>query len=178
MKTNQTSTLQNTTNTESSPDFDPKILRNALGSFATGVTIITASDDNGVRVGLTANSFSSVSLNPALVSWSLANHAPSMPIFQGCSHYTIHVLKREQKDLAIRFSQPRDDKFDGLELSLGLGNSPVLTDAMATFQCRNAYRHLGGDHIIFLGAVEQFHVGEGEPLIFHAGSFCDLAGQT
>ena len=159
------------------PAFDPRLLRNALGSFATGVTIITAAGEEGVRVGLTANSFSSVSLNPALVSWSLANHAPSMPVFQNCSHYCIHILKRSQQDIAIRFSQSRDDKFDGVNLSEGLGNAPMLDDALAIFQCRNSYRHLGGDHIIFLGEVEKFELHEGAPLIFHGGRFADLSPQ-
>ncbi|MGI9366908.1 MAG: flavin reductase family protein [Rhizobiaceae bacterium] len=125
-------------NAKSNSGFDSKLLRNALGSYATGVTIITADDGNGIRAGLTANSFSSVSLNPSLVSSSLANHAPGMPIFQDCSHYTINVLKREQEDLENRYSQPRDNKFDGVKLTQGLGNSPTMTGALATFQCRNA----------------------------------------
>ncbi len=158
-------------------EFDPRLLRDALGSFATGVTIITAAGDNGLRVGLTANSFSSVSLNPALVSWSLASHAPSMPVFQNCSHFSIHVLKRDQEELAIRFSQSRDDKFDGVNVKEGLGGAPVLAECLASFQCRNAYRHAGGDHIIFLGAVEKFEVDGGAPLIFHRGKFGDLMQQ-
>lgn len=156
-------------------EFDPRLLRDALGSFATGVTIITAAGPDDVQVGLTANSFSSVSLNPALVSWSLASHAPSMPIFQNCSHYAIHVLNQQQQDIAMRFSQPRDDKFHGLSLQNGLGNAPLLSGALATFQCRNAYRHAGGDHVIFLGAVERFDHTDGAPLIFHRGQFGDLA---
>ncbi|NKB52844.1 MAG: flavin reductase [Rhizobiaceae bacterium] len=162
---------------KSPPEIDPRLLRDALGSFATGVTIITAAGDNGLRIGLTANSFSSVSLNPALVSWSLASHAPSMPIFQNCSHYSIHVLRRDQEDLAIRFSQSRDDKFEGVQVIEGVGGAPVLADCLANFQCRNAYRHAGGDHIIFLGAVEKFELGEGAPLIFHRGKFGDIKPQ-
>lgn len=157
------------------PEFDPRDLRNALGCFATGVTIITADGPGDVQVGLTANSFSSVSLNPALVSWSLASHAPSMPIFQDCSHYAIHVLSRQQQELAIRFSQPRDDKFDGLKIQPGLGNAPIIPGALATFQCHNAYRHAGGDHVIFLGAVEKYDHTDGEPLVFHQGQFTDVA---
>lgn len=166
------------TDAEAENSFDYRALRNAFGSFATGVTIITArgeGKDADVVVGLTANSFSSVSLNPALVSWSLALHAPSLPIFQNCSHYAIHVLGHEQRHMAERFAQSRDDKFDGLDLSDGLGRAPLLADSLAVFQCRNAHRYTGGDHIIFLGQVEKFDCNQGRPLIFHAGKFGDLA---
>ena len=165
-------------NSQAPNGFDFRELRNAFGSFATGVTIITARGegaDEDVVVGLTANSFSSVSLNPALVSWSLALHAPSLPIFQNCSHYAIHVLRDEQKPLAERFAQSRDDKFAGLDLSDGLGRAPILANSLAVFQCQNAHRYTGGDHIIFLGQVEKFDCSPGLPLIFHAGKFGDLA---
>lgn len=157
--------------------FDYRALRNALGCFTTGVTIITATSADGVSVGLTANSFSSVSLNPALVSWSLGNHSPSLPIFQNCSHYAIHVLSDQQQELAGRFAQSRDDKFEGLDVTAGLGGALLLSNALAVFQCSNAYRHVGGDHLIFLGQVEKFEQNEGTPLIFHAGKFGNLAGE-
>ena len=158
-------------------EFDYRALRDAFGCFATGVTIITARHKTAtedVMVGLTANSFSSVSLNPALVSWSLAAHAPSQPIFQNCSHYAIHVLRTDQQDLAERFAQSRDDKFAEMELTFGLGEAPILPRCLAVFQCRNSYRHVGGDHIIFLGQVEKFECQTGSPLIFHAGKFGNL----
>ncbi|MEP0944506.1 MAG: flavin reductase family protein [Rhizobiaceae bacterium] len=166
------------TEADASNGFDYRALRNAFGSFATGVTIITArgeGSDNNITVGLTANSFSSVSLNPALVSWSLASHAPSLSIFQNCTHYAIHVLRDEQKHLAERFAQSRDDKFNGLGLKDGLGGAPILADSLAVFQCQNAHRYTGGDHIIFLGQVEKFDCNAGRPLVFHAGKFGDLA---
>ena len=156
------------------PPFDFRALRNALGCFATGGTFITAAGEDDVVVGLTANSFSSVSLNPALVSWSLADHAASLPVFQNCSHYAIHVLHRGQEDLAMKFSQSRDDKFDGLDIVSGLGRAPILSDALATFQCANAYRHMGGAHVLFLGAMDEFSTQPGEPLIFHSGKFGQL----
>ena len=153
-------------------------LRNALGCFATGVTIITASGADGKRVGLTANSFSSVSLNPPLVSLSLSLHSPSLAVFQDASHFAVHVLAREQEDLAARFAQPADDKYAGLGMTEGLGGAPLLGGAVARFQCRNAYRYYGGDHVIFLGSVETFDSAPGDPLIFCRGQFGDLAAKS
>ncbi len=162
-------------NNEPTEEFDYRELRDAFGCFTTGVTIITAAGANDVMVGLTANSFSSVSLNPPLVSWSLAAHAPSLPVFLNCSHYAIHVLGCDQQSLAERFAQSRDDKFAGLELTVGLGDAPVLENALAVFQCLNSYRHSGGDHVVFLGEVKKFSFQTGKPLVFHRGKFSDLA---
>ena len=156
-------------------EIDPRQLRNALGCFATGVTIITAANEQGIRVGLTANSFSSVSLNPPLVSWSLSLHAPSFPIFQDASHFAVHVLATDQRDLAAKFATSAADKFSGVDTIKGLGDAPLLEGSLARFQCRNAYRHYGGDHIIFLGSVEKFENFKGKPLIFCKGEFGDFA---
>jgi flavin reductase (DIM6/NTAB) family NADH-FMN oxidoreductase RutF len=153
---------------------DPRALRNALGCFTTGVTIITAMNEAGKKAGLTANSFSSVSLNPPLVSWSLALYAPSQPVFQDSSHFAVHVLARDQEDLAMHFATPSDDKFAGVETVEGLGQAPLLAGTLAIFQCRNAYRYYGGDHIIFLGNVEKFESREGAPLLFCRGAFGDF----
>ena len=153
---------------------DPHELRNVLGCFATGVTIITATNEQGVRVGLTANSFSSVSLNPPLVSWSLSLHAPSFPIFQDASHFAVHVLATDQRALATKFATSTADKFAGVDTIKGLGEAPLLEGSVARFQCRNAYRHYGGDHIIFLGSVEKFEKFKGKPLIFCKGEFGDF----
>ncbi len=164
-------------NAKSGPDgdIDPRALRNALGCFTTGVTIITAMNAQGKKAGLTANSFSSVSLNPPLVSWSLSLYAPSLAIFQDSSHFAVHVLARDQEDLAMHFATPSDDKFADIQTVEGLGGAPLLAGAIATFQCRNAYRYYGGDHIIFLGGVESFEAGEGDPLLFCRGAFGDFA---
>jgi flavin reductase (DIM6/NTAB) family NADH-FMN oxidoreductase RutF len=154
---------------------DPRELRDALGCFTTGVTIITARGDDGRCVGLTANSFSSVSLDPPLVSWSLSLYAPSLAVFQDASHFAVHVLARDQEDLAMQFARSAEDKFAGVETVPGLGGAPLLEGAIARFQCANAYRYYGGDHIIFLGMVETFEAGDGEPLLFCRGAFGDLA---
>ena len=157
---------------------DFRQLRDALSCFTTGVTIITAAGSNGVRVGLTANSFSSVSLNPPLVSWSLSLHSPSLAVFQDASHFAVHVLARNQQALSERFARPAQNKFDGIDYAEGLGGAPLIPDAIATFQCGNAYRYYGGDHVLFLGSVEAFESRPGDPLIFFRGNFCDLESNS
>ena len=153
---------------------DPRQLRDALGCFTTGVTIITAAGPDGRRVGLTANSFSSVSLDPPLVSWSLSLYAPSLAVFQDASHFAVHVLARDQEDLAMHFARSADDKFAGIPTAPGLGGAPLLEGAIARFQCANSYRYYGGDHILFMGTVETFESGGGDPLLFCRGQFGDL----
>jgi flavin reductase (DIM6/NTAB) family NADH-FMN oxidoreductase RutF len=151
--------------------FDGRDFRNALGCFGTGVTVITAATADGRRAGLTCNSFASVSLNPPLVLWSLVVHSPSMTLFQEASHFAVNVLGASQADLALRFARPAEDKFAGVFWRPGLGNAPVLADTVATFECRNAYRYYGGDHVIFLGSVEAYAYNRGEPLLFSRGTF-------
>ncbi len=151
---------------------DTRDFRRALGSFGTGVTVITARGEDGQRVALTANSFSSVSLDPPLVLWSLGIYAPSLPVFQDASHFAVNVLSVEQEDLAVHFSKPSDDKFRDIACGEGLGRAPILDDVIATFECRNAFRYYGGDHVIFLGAVERYgYRQDGEPLLFCRGAF-------
>jgi flavin reductase (DIM6/NTAB) family NADH-FMN oxidoreductase RutF len=150
---------------------DPRELRNALGSFATGVTIVTTRTADGRNVGLTCNSFASVSLNPPLVLWSLVNHSSNLTAFQECSHFTVNVLGHEQGDLAMKFARSGDDKFADVSWKPGLGGAPILAGCVAHFQCRSADRYYGGDHVIFLGAVEAFAHVPDAPLIFSRGKF-------
>jgi flavin reductase (DIM6/NTAB) family NADH-FMN oxidoreductase RutF len=156
---------------DTSADFDPRDYRTALGTFGTGVTVITAGAPDGRRVGLTANSFSSVSLNPPLVLWNLSFHSPNLPVFQDASHFAVNVLDAHSIDLALRFARPASDKFAGVAVEEGRGGAPLLKRALARFQCRNAFRYYGGDHVIFLGAVEHYDHGPGEPLIFCRSAF-------
>ncbi len=151
--------------------FDPRDFRNALGSFATGVTIITAKGPDGRRVGLTCNSFASVSLNPPLVLWSLVVHSPSLTVFQEASHFAVNILGSDQADLAMKFARPADDKFAGVDWKAGRGEAPVLAGTVASFECRNSYRYYGGDHVIFLGEVEAYAYNRDEPLLFSRGAF-------
>ncbi len=159
------------------PAFDPRDFRTALGCFPTGVSVITAAAGGGRRAGLTVNSFASVSLNPPLVLWSLFLHSPSMPVFQEATHYCINVLSEGQAELARHFARPSEDKFAGIDWHEGLGGAPVLAGTIAHFECRNSDRHYGGDHIIFLGAVERYIHRIGEPLLFARGAMRTFSGQ-
>ncbi len=155
--------------------FDARDFRNALGCFCTGVTVITAAA-GGRRAGLTVNSFASVSLNPPLVLWSLHIYSPSMPVFQEASHFCINVLAADQGELARHFAKRSEDKFAGIDWEPGLGGAPKLANVLAQFQCRNSNRYYGGDHVIFLGAVEEYTYRSGEPLLFNRGAFGSFSG--
>jgi flavin reductase (DIM6/NTAB) family NADH-FMN oxidoreductase RutF len=155
---------------DSSP-IDPRDFRNALGTYATGVTIITAAGADGKPYGLTCNSFASVSLNPPLVLWSLVLYSSSLSVFQNASHFAVNVLGSSQQALANRFAKSSDDKFVGIDWTPGLGNAPLLADCVANFQCRAANRYYGGDHVIFLGAVEAYSYNRNEPLLFARGGY-------
>src|ERR1700760_4005181 len=150
---------------------DPRDFRNALGTYATGVTIITAVAADGRPYGLTCNSFASVSLNPPLVLWSLGMFSQGLTIFQNASHFTINVLGASQQALASKFAKSSGDKFAGVEWTPGLGSAPILADSVASFQCRAANRYYGGDHVIFLGAVEAYAYNGQEPLLFWRGGY-------
>jgi flavin reductase (DIM6/NTAB) family NADH-FMN oxidoreductase RutF len=149
---------------------DPRDFRSALGTYATGVTIITAAAD-GKPYGLTCNSFASVSLNPPLVLWSLVLYSSSLSVFQNASHFTVNVLGASQQALANKFAKSSDDKFTGVDWTPGLGNAPVLVESVANFQCRAVNRYYGGDHVIFLGAVEAYSYNRKEPLLFARGGY-------
>lgn len=154
-----------------SSQIDPRDFRNALGTYATGVTIITAAAPDGKPYGLTCNSFASVSLNPPLVLWSLVVYSSSLTIFQNASHFTVNVLGASQQALASKFAKSSDDKFTGVDWTPGLGRAPVLAESVANFQCRSVNRYYGGDHVIFLGAVEAYTYNMKEPLLFARGAF-------
>lgn len=154
------------------PSFTPREFRSALGMFATGVTIVTTRTPDGQPVGLTANSFNSVSLDPPLVLWSLSHAAASMAAFRQGSHYAIHVLASDQKDLAERFAARGADRWSGIDTLTGAGGAPLIAGAAATFECFNRSRYEEGDHVIFVGEVERCACREGaSPLLFHGGRF-------
>ncbi len=154
------------------PSFSALEFRAALGMFATGVTIVTGRDADGTRVGLTANSFNSVSLAPPLVLWSLARQAGSMAAFARGSHYAINILAADQHELALRFSRREPDRFAGVAFEEGAGGAPILAGAAAVFECYNRSRYEEGDHVIFVGEVERCRHREGaQPLLFHGGRY-------
>lgn len=139
--------------------------------FATGVTIITARTPDGTLIGLTANSFNSVSLNPPLVLWSLSQTASSMAAFSTGSHYAINILAANQKSLAERFASRRDDRWKDVAFTEGACGAPLLAGAAATFECFNRSRYEEGDHVIFVGEVERCQHQGASPLIYHGGKF-------
>ncbi|HWH83267.1 MAG TPA: flavin reductase family protein [Burkholderiaceae bacterium] len=154
------------------PSFSADDFRAALGMFATGVTIVTARQADGAPVGLTANSFNSVSLAPPLVLWSLARSAGSMPAFAQGSHYAVNILAAGQHALAERFASKAIDRFEGLAYAEGAGGAPILDGAVAVFECFNRSRYEEGDHVIFVGEVERCRWQPGaQPLIFHGGRY-------
>ena len=147
--------------------------RNALSSFATGVTIATTKDAAGEPVGVTASSFNSVSLDPPLVLWSLAKKSHSFEAFSNSGHFAVHVLAATQEDLSNRFARSGQDKFGDLDWRDGLYGSPVLGEHAALFQCltRNIYE--GGDHVIIVGEVMEFEARNVSPLLFHGGCYAE-----
>ncbi len=154
------------------PSFSARDFRAALGMFATGVTIVTARGADGAPVGLTANSFNSVSLAPPLVLWSLARSAGSMPHFERGSHYAINILAADQHALAERFASKSARRFEGVVFSEGAGGAPILEGSAAVFECFNRSRYEEGDHVIFVGEVERCaHRADAQPLIFHGGRY-------
>lgn len=155
--------------------FDPRDLRQAFGRFATGVTVVTFRLADGRRVGLTANSFASVSLDPPLVSWNYRRASPHLEAVLSCRHFLVHVLAADQIDLSQRMARPADDKFAGLPLQDGLGGTPRIAGSLATFECEMWKTVDAGDHVIFLGKVVRYEHADGEPLVFVNGRYAGAA---
>ncbi len=149
-------------------------LRSALGRYATGVTIVTCVDAAGHRVGLTANSFSSLSLEPPLVLWSLRTISPSLPAFASARHFAINVLAASEVALSRRFASPVADKFAEGVWHSGEGGVPVLNEAAAVFECETTHTQEHGDHVLFIGRVLRYTDGGLPPLVFHAGRYHTL----
>jgi flavin reductase (DIM6/NTAB) family NADH-FMN oxidoreductase RutF len=156
------------------PAFDSRHFRQALSQFATGVTVITTRLADGTFRGLTASSFNSVSMSPPLVLWSLGTAANSLPIFSGNSHYVINVLAADQAHLAKLFSTRTDDPFGSVAFELSRTGQPILQGTAAWFECHNRSRYPEGDHVIFVGEVEECAIAGNAPLIFHGGQFRNL----
>ncbi len=153
------------------PGVDAIALRSALGRFATGVTVITCLDAQGQRIGLTANSFSALSLDPPLVLWSLRKVSPSLPAFRRAGHFAINVLAAAQVDVSRRFASAVVDKFSLGSWSEGLAALPVLTGAAAVLECRRHSEHDAGDHVLFIGEVCGVADHGTSPLVFHGGHY-------
>ncbi len=156
---------------ETASTVDLRRLRQALGSFPTGVCLVTTVGADGKREGMTINSFASVSLTPPLVLWSVRDEARSAEVFIHTRHFVINVLAAQHRDLAMHFARPAVDKFAAHEAQFrsGVAGCPVLVDAMAVYECSLYSRHQEGDHTVLIGRVETFDHTDSPPLMFHAG---------
>jgi flavin reductase (DIM6/NTAB) family NADH-FMN oxidoreductase RutF len=151
---------------------DPRKFRNALGSFATGVTVITTRGMNGELIGNTASSFNAVSLEPPLVLWSLSRNAYSFKSYLAADYFAVNVLREGQEDLSVRFAKSLGDKWAGIEHETWQTGCPILPGALAIFECRMAYTYQGGDHVIFVGEVVNYDFDAGgKPLVFWQGKY-------
>jgi len=158
------------------PVDDPRKLRDALGTFATGVTIVTTLGPGGEPVGFTANSFGSVSLDPPLVLFSLSKQAQSLRAFQSASAFAVNVLSEDQQALSDRFATSSTDKWKDVAHETWQLGVPILSDSLASFECEYRYTYDGGDHVIFVGEVKRMDRREaGRPLVYHIGRYRRLA---
>ncbi len=145
--------------------------RKTLSCFATGIVIVTTLDQDGNPVGMTVDSFNSVSMDPPLVLWSVDLNAPSLPAFQRHTSFIVNVMAENQLDLCKKFAKSGTDKFAGVSWVPGLDGSPVLPDTVATIQCATYKQYEGGDHEIHLGQVIETTTTDRAPLIYNRGSF-------
>jgi flavin reductase (DIM6/NTAB) family NADH-FMN oxidoreductase RutF len=150
---------------------DARLLRDALGRFPTGVAVVTGRSSEGAPFGLTINSFSSLSLDPPLISWSLRANSPLLACLPLGAAFAVNVLGGAQEAVARQFSAPRPDRFTGIRWRHGLGGLPHLEGAVAWFDCRLAASHEAGDHRLLIGGIKQFAAAAGEPLLFVQGVF-------
>lgn len=157
--------------TDTQRTFDARELRQVLGSFVTGVTVITTVDAEGRPHGLTANSFSSVSLDPPLILWSQSLNAPSHPVFRDCERFSVNILADDQVHVSNRFAKGGADKFADTLVETGLGGVPLLSGCAAHLECRKVHAYPGGDHMVFIGEVERVQRHERQPLVFGGGRY-------
>jgi len=150
---------------------DKRSLRDVFGSFVTGVTVVTTIDSSGKIHGCTANSFSSVSLDPPLILWSQAKVARSYEAFAGRPRFVVNILSEGQREVSDRFASDASDKFNGVDWSPGAGGVPILSGVCAYIECRKVANYPGGDHTIFLGEVEAVLKFGLRPLVFGTGKY-------
>jgi flavin reductase (DIM6/NTAB) family NADH-FMN oxidoreductase RutF/DNA-binding IclR family transcriptional regulator len=151
--------------------FDARELRQVLGSFVTGVTVITTVDGQGRPHGLTANSFSSVSLDPPLVLWSQSKTAPSHQVFSSVDRFAVNILADDQVAVSNLFARGGADKFAGVPLQMGMGGVPLVQGCAAYLECRKVHSYPGGDHVVFVGEVERIERHPVAPLVFGGGRY-------
>ncbi len=155
-------------------DADRLLYRKALGHFPTGVAVMTAKPAAGAAIGLTVNSFASVSLDPPLVLWCLRRDAYSLPAIQDAQHFVVNVLGADQEELAQQFARPSSDRFAGVSHTVNGWGAPLLDGCVAYFDCTLVSQQVGGDHVILVGGVERFACHDRQPLMFCRGQFVPL----
>lgn len=155
--------------------FDRLQLRNAFGRFATGVCVVTASPEGFEPFGMTVNSFSSVSLDPPLLLWSLQNDSECLPAFNAASRFAVNVLCSEQREISKQYARKGDHTLRAEHIRTGATGLPLLCNALASFECELWQRYDGGDHVILVGRVlATEHAADGKPLLFFGGAYQDL----
>ena len=151
---------------------DPRSFRQALGCFATGITVVTSVGLDGEYLGFTANSFNSVSLDPPLVLFSLDRGAYSLKAFEAAGVFAINILREDQEAVSIAFARALSSKWEGVRTEIWQTGSPILVDALASFDCETTSMHDGGDHVIFVGRVLRLRAGtDGRPLLYFRGAY-------
>jgi 3-hydroxy-9,10-secoandrosta-1,3,5(10)-triene-9,17-dione monooxygenase reductase component len=150
---------------------EPRELRDAFGTFATGVTVITARRPDGVPIGVTANSFTSVSLSPPLALWCIARESTSVPAFTEGAHFAVHVLTAAQRDIALRFATRGGEKYPTGTVAGKYGPAPNVPGALCRIDCAVEQVHEAGDHLIVVGRVAAVDRRVGAPLLVHGGHF-------
>lgn len=150
---------------------DPIELRRCLGSFVTGVTVITVLDENGSPIGMTANSFNSVSLDPPLIVWSLRTNASTFPVYARAKRFVVNILSEDQIDVSNRFAKSGADRFEGVPVTRGIDGVPLIDGCAAYLECRTEATYPGGDHLLFLGRVERIVHAALKPLAFGSGKY-------
>jgi flavin reductase (DIM6/NTAB) family NADH-FMN oxidoreductase RutF len=162
-----------------SPQINAPSLRSVLGTFATGVVVATTFDENDKPVGITANSFSSVSLDPPLVCWCLKSNSYSLPAFRQSRRFAINVLGAEHVHLCKRFALASAYKWQDLRYHIGERGCPLLAHSIATLECKLFAEHEAGDHFILIGQVEKAEATQSAaPLVVYRGDFYDLGGKS
>ncbi len=151
-----------------------KKFRRCLGKFASGVTVVTCTDDNGKPYGITANSFSSVSLEPRLILWNIAKVSNSLQAFLDADYFAINILARDQQELSTHFAKSDHTLFDTIEINRSAENVPVIPGTLACFECRTHQIHDCGDHYIIIGEVVRFETTDAEPLLFFGGKYAAI----
>lgn len=153
---------------------DPLEFRRTLGCFATGVTVITVLDAGGKPRGLTANAFTSLSLDPAQILVCIDHRADTFPVISKAKAFAVNVLAEEQREVSQRFAGKGENKFDGIPYHVGENGAPLLEGALAVIECQVEQKHESGDHTVFIGAVERVEHGPGKPLLFFRGNYASL----